>query len=464
MSSKELIKTHLKHMCEHGEPGTLLPSVRELARSFSASPVTITRVIAALEAEGFVEARPGHGTFIKARVTPPAQRNFDWQTLVLGAPPDVPMTHLVGPTPPGCINFANGYMDDSALPERELGRAAARAVRKPNVWQRAPSGGLPELRAWFAERTLPGLEGDDVLLVHGGQAALGIAIRATVPRGSTLLVESPTYVGPLVIARAAGIQLGPVPVDEEGMRTDYLAEALERTRAPAIYLQPNFQNPTGVSLSLPRRKEIVELARRYNAFVIEDDYARDLDYHRAAPPPLFSHAEGHVIYVRSLTKSVAPSLRVAALCAHGPVLNRLRAALLVDDFFVPRPLQETALELVQHSSYAAHLRRLQATFAARMQKACALLRGALPQCSLSEPAGGYSLWLRLPDHLQEDDVCGQATRHGVTANPGHWWFAGEPVGQHLRLSIAGVKQDDLGAAVERLARAVHALDSSAERR
>ena len=239
-----------------------------------------------------------------------------------------------------------------------------------------------------------------------------------------------------------------------GMRTDYLAEALQRTRAPAIYLQPNFSNPTGVSLSVARRKEVVELARRYNAFVIEDDYARDLDYHKSAPPPLFSHGEGHVIYVRSLTKSVAPSLRVAALCAHGPVLNRLRAALLVDDFFVPRPLQETALELVQHSSYAAHLKRLQATFFARMRKASTLLRAGLPECEFVEPAGGYSLWLRLPEHLQEDDVCTRATRHGVTANPGHWWFAGEPVGRHLRLSIAGLKEDDLGTAVQRLTQAI----------
>jgi len=454
MSSKDLIKQHLKQSCDAGEPGTLLPSVRALARNFSASPVTITRVISELTAEGYVEARPGHGTFIKARAARSTERNDDWQTLVLGAPLDLPMTHLVGVTPPGCLNFASGYMDDSALPERELARAAARAVRKPNVWQRTPTGGLPELRTWFAERTLPGLDGENVLLVHGGQAALGIAIRATVPRGATLLVESPTYLGPLVIARAAGIQLGPVPLDEEGMRTDYLAEALERTRAPAIYLQPNFSNPTGASLSVARRQEIVRLARRFNAFVIEDDYARDLSYTGHVPPPLFSHGEGHVIYVRSLTKSVAPSLRVAALCAHGPVLNRLRGALLVDDFFVPRPLQETALEFVLHSSYPGHQRQLQATFAARMRAACALLRAALPSCKLSEPSGGYSLWLRLPEHLREDDLCAQAVHHGVTVNPGHWWFAAEPVGQHLRLSIAGLTLESLNVAVERLARAI----------
>ena len=442
-----------------GEPGTALPSVRDLVKEFEASPVTITRVIAELSTEGLVDARPGHGTFIMPRKVNWQGLNYDWQSLVLGAPPASSMNNLVMATPPGCINFASGYMDDSLLPERELIRASTRVLRRVDAWGRAPIGGLVELKRWFADRASPGFPDEDVLIVQGGQAALGVAIRAIVPAGGTLLVESPTYLGPLVIARAAGIQLAPVPVDSQGLRTDHLEAALLRTRAQAIYLQPNFANPTGVSLSAVRRKEVVELARKYNAFVIEDDYARDLSFTGHVPPALFGHDEGQVIYVRSLTKSIAPSLRVAALCAHGPVQNRLRGALLVNDFFVPRPLQETALEFVTHSSFALHLKKLQATYHSRMSLACRLLHEKMSGCSAQLPEGGYSIWLRLPDDVDEDRLCRTAEHLGVLVNPGHWWYAAEPVGQHLRLSIGGLEESAISIAVERLAQALEQTTS-----
>jgi DNA-binding transcriptional MocR family regulator len=453
-SSFTLIKTHLMSLCSQREPGSLLPSVRQLVRDFEVSPVTVSKVIAELSLEGFVDARPGHGTFIRQRRTDWRDMNFDWQSLVLGSPPASSMNNLVMEAPPGCLNFANGYMDDSLLPERELARASARVLRRSTAWQRAPLGGLFELQKWFADRAFAGFPAGDVLIVQGGQAALGIAIRAIVPAGGTLLVESPTYLGPLVIARSAGIKLAPVPVDAEGMRADHLKAALERGPVQAIYLQPNFSNPSGVSLSDQRRLDIVELAREHNTFIIEDDYARDLSFTGQVPAPLFGQDEGHVVYVRSLTKSVAPSLRVAALCAQGPVLSRLRSALLVNDFFVPRPLQEIAVEFLASSSYKKHLTKLQTTFQARMSLACSLVDRRLSGCRVHPPEGGYSLWVSLPDEMDEDALCRVAEERGVIVNPGHWWFAAEPVGKHLRLSIAGLTEGDLPTAVTRLAAAM----------
>ncbi len=364
------------------------------------------------------------------------------------------MNNLVTTPPPGCLNFASGYMDPSSLPERELARAAARALKSSSPWQRAPTSGMPALRRWFAERASPGLPLENALIVQGGQAALGIAIRAIVPPGGVLLVESPTYLGPLVIARAAGIRPAPVPVDQDGMRTDFLEQALQTTGAKALYLQPNFSNPTGATLSETRRKEVLALARKFNAFVIEDDYARDLSFSGKVLAPMTEQDDGHVIYVRSLTKSIAPSLRVAALCASGPVFERLQAALLVNDFFVPRPLQETAIEFVSHPSFAGHLKRTQQTYASRMAKACRLLAEKLADCSFAEPQGGYSLWLRLPDEMDEDALCQSAERFGVLVNPGHWWFAAEATGRFLRLSIAGLEEAAIEPAVERLSQAV----------
>jgi DNA-binding transcriptional MocR family regulator len=456
-NSREVIKAHLRKLCETETPGFPLPSVRALCRQFTASPVTIIRAISELSEEGQLDARPGHGTFVRAKSSSRKTRDDAWQSLVLGAPPPPSMNNLVTTPPPGCLNFASGYMEPSILPDRELSRASARALKTTSPWQRAPTSGIPELRSWFAERAAPGLPSENALIVHGGQAALGIAIRATVPTGGVLLVESPTYLGPLVIARAAGIRLAPVPVDNEGMRADYLEQAFESTGAKVVYLQPNFSNPTGATMSASRRDQVLMLARKFNAFIIEDDYARDLSFSGRVIPPMMARDDGHVIYVRSLTKSIAPSLRVAALCASGPVFSRLQSALLVNDFFVPRPLQEIAREFISHPSYATHLKRVQQTFSSRMQRACSLLSEKLPECSFVEPNGGYSLWLGLPDGTEEDLLCQAAERLGVLVNPGHWWFAAEPTGRFLRLSIAGLDEAAIDPAVERLSQAMRVV-------
>ncbi len=124
MASKDVIFDHLKTLCQTTEAGTLLPSVRELSREFAVSPVTITRALAELSDQGWVETKPGNGTFVRKRVPPKLDINYDWQTLVLGPPPAVGMSHLVMATPPGALHFASGYMDNSVLPERELARAS----------------------------------------------------------------------------------------------------------------------------------------------------------------------------------------------------------------------------------------------------------------------------------------------------------------------------------------------------
>ncbi|KIF04602.1 GntR family transcriptional regulator, partial [Streptomyces sp. RSD-27] len=158
-------------------------------------------------------------------------------------------------------------------------------------------------------------------------------LRALAPPGAPVLVESPTYPGLLSIARASGCRPVPVPVDADGVRPELLAAAFEATGARVFVCQPLFQNPTGAVLSAERRPEVLRIARAAGAFVVEDDYARNLAHEDAGPLPATLAAEdadGIVVHVRSLTKATSPSLRVGALAARGPVLDRLRAIQVVD--------------------------------------------------------------------------------------------------------------------------------------
>ncbi len=419
----------------------------------AASPVTVSRALKRLEQEGLLQTQPGSGTFIAARKSTRPRLDLAWQSLVLGAAPPAAALHaLVSEAAPGSIMLASGYCDPSLIPVKELSKAARRALGSGSGWGRAPLSGLPELRAWFARGVGPDYSDEDVLVVQGGQAAIHTVFRAVTKPGGSLLVESPTYVGAIEVARALGVELVPVPCDALGVVPEFLERAFEQSRAPAFYCQPLHQNPTGSVLALERRGEVLDIARRHTAFVIEDDYARGLTYGGAAPHTLASQGPGQVIYIRSLTKCLAASLRVAAICGKGPVLERVAAARVLEDFFVPRLLQETALGLVTSRAFERHLARLGRVLQERMQTLQEALAARLPEWRpVVQPSGGFHLWLELPPGMSAEDLSQRAARLGVRINAGSGWFPAEPPGQYVRISIAGATSEEIRQGVERLA-------------
>jgi DNA-binding transcriptional MocR family regulator len=415
--------------------------------------VTVSRALAQLAAEGLVVTRPGAGAFrARPRTTATPAGDTSWQEVALsadGASDVVPrsvdasgvVVSLAAP-PPGVIEFTGGYLHPTLQPERALTAALARAGRRPGAWGRPPLDGLPELREWFAREIGGTVTAAEVLVGGGGQAALTTAFRALAPPGAPVLVESPTYPGMLAIARAAGLRPVPVPVDPDGVRPALLADAFRATGARLFVCQPLFQNPTGAVLAADRRAEVVAIARAAGAFVIEDDFVRRLVHEDAGPLPrplVADDPDGVVVHVSSLTKATSPSFRVSAIAARGPALERLRAIQIVDTFFVPRPLQEAALELAGSPAWPRHLRSVSAELKTRRDAMTAALRTDLPELALPHiPSGGYHLWLRLPDGTDEAPLTAAALRAGVALTPGRPYFSAEPPAGHVRLSFAAV--------------------------
>lgn len=415
--------------------------------------MTVSRALAQLAAEGLVVTRPGAGAFrAEPRTTLAPAGDTSWQEVALSAdraadlaPRTVDasgvLVSLAAP-PPGVIEFNGGYLHPSLQPEQAMGAALSRAGRRPGVWARPPVEGVPELREWFARSIGGAVTAAEVLVTAGGQSALTTALRALAPPGAPVLVESPTYPGMLAIARAAGLRPVPVPVDADGVRPALLADAFRASGARVFVCQPLFQNPTGALLSAERRGEVLRIAREAGAFVVEDDFVRRLVHEDAGPLPRPLAAEdsdGVVVHVCSLTKATSPSFRVGALAARGPVLERLRAIQVVDTFFVPRPLQEAALELVGSPAWSRHLRAVSAELRHRRDTMTSALRLELPEYFLPHiPSGGYHLWLRLPDGTDEYALVTEALRAGVAVTPGRPYFSAEPPAPHVRLSFAGV--------------------------
>ncbi len=428
--------------------GERLPSVREWMERYQASPVTIQKVLHQLSLEGRISARAGQGTFVEKAVLvgsslPP---DYSWQTLALGGSPiSLEVMGRVHQFPKGdLIPLSYGYLDESLQPVAELQKAAARVLRQPHIWSRVESQGLEGLRAWFARTLGQEYRANDVLLVSGGQAAISTIFRAIIPAGAPLLIESPSYFGAISVAQAAGIRPIPVPCDLGGMRPELLEQALKSTGAKAIYVQPTFANPTSSSLSLQRRQAILDIATRHNAFIIEDDFARDMALEGHILPPMAREGLGQVIYLRSLTKSAAPSLRVAAIIAKGPVCSRLQTMRTVDELFLSGPIQAIALELLTSSAWERHLARLKVGLLSRRNVMLEGLKQHFPEARVTQiPKGGFSIWLELPEGLDDRAFAENCARAGVQINAGSTTFSAEATGQFIRLTYCGASESVL---------------------
>ncbi len=435
--------------------GARLPSVRELMRVYGASPVTVQRAIAALAAEGLVTPRPGRGTFVAAAPASDGLPDLGWQEVALGSPgPGTDgLMELLALPPEGALALSSGYLDPTLQPTAALAASLARAGRRPGAWERPGIEGVAALRAWFAREAGGRFAAHDVVICPGGQAALVTAVRALASAGGTVLVESPTYRGALAGVRAAGLAPLPVPSDADGIRPELLAEALERTGARVVYLQPLHANPHGADLAAARRAEVIAIAAGAGAFLVEDDWARDLTIDGPAPAPLAADdVDGHVVYVRSLSKAASPGLRVAAVAARGPAGARLRAARVVEDLFVSAPLQHAALDLVSSPGWRRHLKALRAGLRERRDALIgAVDRDLGPHAIERAPTGGLHLWVRLPDGTDESALIAAAARAGVIVSGGGPSFAYEPTGPHLRLTFGGAPPDVLVEGVGRLA-------------
>ncbi len=427
-------------------PGTRLPSTRALVAQYGASPVTVQKALRTLVAQGMVETRPGVGTFVRTvRLARPSE--YGWQTAALGSPQKriPPLSTALRTVQNDVIALHSGYPDRELLPERLVKAAFVRAARGDAAVNRPPAAGLPELQAWFAAElgavTQVGVAPptpSDAVILPGSQSGLSTVFRSLVGAGRSLLMESPTYWGAILAAAQVGVQGIPVPSGCRGPDPDELARAFERTGARAFYAQPNFANPTGAQWSPDLADRVLDVVRRHGAFLVEDDWAHDFGI-RADPVPLAARDDGgHVVHLRSLTKSVSPAVRIAGIIARGPARERILVDAQAESMYVSGLLQAVALDVVTQPVWRTHLRSVRQQLAARRDLLIEALREHVPAARLEVvPQGGLNLWVRLPDATDVARLVRDCENAGVVVAAGNEWFPAEPTAAYLRLNYSG---------------------------
>lgn len=436
----------LREWITRAPPGAQLPSTRSLVAEYAASPVTVQKAMRALSAQGLIDTKPGAGTFVRA-VRTARPLDYGWQTAALRSP--LNRIPLPGAAMRGAAHDAialhAGYPDRELLPERLIRAAIARAGRSDVALTRAPVAGLPELQAWFAAelgRSTPvGVTPptpSDVIVLPGSQSGLSSIFRALVGDGRSLLMESPTYWGAILAAAQVGVRVVPVPSGPDGPDPDELARAFQETGSRVFYAQPNYANPTGAQWTDSVTEQVLEAVRVNGAFLIEDDWAHDFGINTNAKPVAAREDAGHVVYLRSLTKSVSPSIRIAAVIARGPARERILADRGAESMYVSGLLQAAALDVVTQPGWQRHLRNLRQQLGARRDLLLTSLRDHVPQAHIANvPPGGLNLWARLPDATDLDRLVRECEAAGVLIAPGTEWFPAEPAGTFVRLNYSG---------------------------
>lgn len=234
----------------------------------------------------------------------------------------------------------------------------------------------------------------------------------------------------------------PVPSGVEGPDPDELARAFDDTGARVFYAQPNFANPTGAQWSTERVEQILDVVRTRKAFLIDDNWAHDFGIDSTSRPVAAHDDDGHVIYLRSLTKSVSPAMRVAAVIARGPVRERIVADRGAESMYVSGALQAAVLDVVTQPAWRSHLRDLRAQLRQRRDHLVACLADHVNVARLEQvPPGGLHLWLRLPDQTDLDRLVRDCEAEKVLVAAGTEWFPAEPSGRYLRLNFSGPEPD-----------------------
>jgi DNA-binding transcriptional MocR family regulator len=365
---------------------------------------------------------------------------------------------------PGIIDLGWGHPSPALLPVAELRRAATSMLGHDGVaalTYGAEQGAAP-LLAWLRER-IGRTEGrapapDEITTTGGNSDGLDQICALWTQPGDVVLVESPTYHLAVRIMRDHPLDLAPVPADESGLRIDALAETIAGLRRGGrrprlLYLVPTFHNPTGASLIAERRTALVELAAAEELLVVEDDVYRELSYDGPAPPSLWSLAEsGVVARLGSFAKTLAPGLRVGWLTGGRALVRRLVESGLRDSGGgVNHFAAMTAAEFCANGQFEAHVAGLRAAYRARRDALLTALAASLPAgYDVRVPAGGYFVWVTLPEGLDAAALLSHAEAQGVSYLPGSRFHLDGRGVSALRLAFSFYSEAELAEAGRRL--------------
>ncbi len=371
---------------------------------------------------------------------------------------------------PGMISFGGGFPAPEVFPIEKFKEACDTVLTE--MGQQALQYGategyqpLRELLATNAGKYGIQVSADNVLITTGSQQALDLLGKIFINRGDRVLVESPTYLGALQAWNAYGVSYVTIAADDDGMQTEQLKELIN-TNIKFIYALPNFQNPTGTTLTLERRKQLIEVANQYGVPIIEDDPYGQLRYEGSHLPPVvvlddeirskeFPIYTGNVIYTSTFSKILAPGLRLAWVVAPVDVIKKLVQAKQGSDLNTSTFNQYVAYELARTPWMHTHIQHIREVYRERRDTMLAALEEYMPDGThWTRPKGGLFLWVCLPEGYDTTKIFPKAIEEKIAYVPGEPFHPNGGGKNTMRLNFSACKPEVIWEGIKRLGKVI----------
>ena len=412
--------------------GSRLPATRELAGQLGVNRATISAAYELLESEGYLKGHVGRGSFVSA------------------GPVGARAAEEVGP-----ISFATSRPSAQLFPLGEFQEACQEVLQGgqlPAILQLGSPTGYAPLRDYLLRETNCDRSGDDILITSGCQQAIDLLQRHFVGSGDSVLVEEPVYPGLKRAFERAGVRLLGAPVSSSGLDVAAWRAALLRERPRLAIVTPNFQNPTGTTLSLDARRELLRAASETDVTLVENDLYGPLRYHGESLPTLKDlDPAGRIVVIRSFSKIAFPGLRVGWVQASPQLVERLAGIKQYTDLHTDQLSQAVLLRFAESGRLKAHVDRMLDAGRERLAAVLSACQRHLPAAAeFTKPQGGMNLWLKLPAPLDAEALLPEARRRGVEYLPGRYFSVSHPDPGGLRLSFAGLSPQRIEAGLSLL--------------
>ncbi|MGU7778734.1 aminotransferase-like domain-containing protein [Burkholderia sp. PU8-34] len=444
-------------------PGERIPSVRQASRLHRLSITTVLRAYLVLESRGAIESRPQSGYFVRARMEPTGVPELH-QSAPVATSSTVDVSRLVLSTlrtiaRDDAVPLGSPYPDATQFPVQRLARHAQSIARRRSRWgviDDLPPGNQELIRQITRRYLESGIavEPDEIVVTIGATEAINLCLQAVARPGDTIAVESPTFYAMLHAIERMGmraLEVATHPAD--GIDLAALERMLERERIAACMVMPNFQNPLGFQMPDARKRALVELLAKHGVPAIESDVYHELYYGDARPSALKSFdRNGLVLHCASFSKSLSPGYRIG-WAMPGRYRDQVEKLKFLNTLATPVTEQLAIAEYLKHDGYDLHLRRIRKRYAQQANLMSAMVRRFFPEGTrLSQPQGGYVLWVELPPQVDAMRLYQMALAQRITVGPGHMFSATTDYRHFIRLNYSYPWSGQIEAALKTLGR------------
>ncbi|OUB80920.1 MocR-like pyridoxine biosynthesis transcription factor PdxR [Bacillus wiedmannii] len=444
-------------------PGSFLPSERKLASQLNVNRSTITIAYNELRSMGIVESKTGRGTRVSTHmwgVSPTLTPN--WRSFVEGGTflPNLPLlrhirTHVQQNE--NIIDFANGELCGNLFPHEQLQTILREQPLTQSLSYDHPQGYLPLRQAvvkYMKEYLNIEATEQSIMITSGAQQALHLIVQCLLNPGDAIAIESPSHCYSLPLFQSAGIRIFPLPVDKHGINPDDIQELYRKHRIKMIFLNPNFQNPTGTILHPSRRNRLLSLCADLRIAIVEDDPSSLLTLEKKRPCPTLKSIDenGTIIYIHSLSKMIAPGLRIGWLVAPQSVVERLSDARHQMELGMSIFSQWLIQQFFETVTFNSHITLLRKQLVKKRDFIVRSLNEQLhDKISFSNPHGGIYIWVKLKSPINEKQLIMQSLKKEIAFMPGSIFGAKDG---YIRLSYGKVNIHQIEEGISRLREAI----------